>query len=87
MRGKQKAFQRVSFDVMNRAQIEQILELSPAERVAIAQEIWESVALDTRVLPLTTSQRDELERRWLDFQQSQDEGESWDEVKSALQSE
>jgi len=67
--------------------IEEILELPPAERVAIVQEIWESVAGDARAIPLTAGQREELERRWLDLQQHPDEGESWDEVKKALQSE
>jgi putative addiction module component (TIGR02574 family) len=72
---------------MNRAQIEEILELPPAERVAIVQEIWESVAEDTRAVPLTAAQRSELERRWLDFQQNPNEGESWDEVEATLRSE
>ncbi|MEA2488317.1 MAG: putative addiction module component [Acidobacteriota bacterium] len=34
--------------------------------------------------PLTTDQKDELERRWLAFEQNPDEGESWDDVKKAL---
>jgi putative addiction module component (TIGR02574 family) len=66
---------------MNRAQIEAILELPAADRVAVVQEIWESVVGDAETIPLTTSQREELERRWLDFQASPDEGESWDEVE------
>ena len=69
---------------MNRAQIEEILELPPSERVAIVQEIWESVVEDTRAVPLTAAQRDELEKRWLDFQEHPDDGESWDEVERAL---
>jgi putative addiction module component (TIGR02574 family) len=72
---------------MTRAQIEEILELPPLERVAIAQEIWESVVSDSNALPLSAGQRDELERRWLEFQQNPDEGESWDEVKKSLLSE
>jgi putative addiction module component (TIGR02574 family) len=72
---------------MNRTQIDQILELPPSERLAIAQEIWESVAEDSAAVPLTNAQREELERRWLDFEQRPDEGESWDEVKKSLRSE
>jgi putative addiction module component (TIGR02574 family) len=72
---------------MNRAQIDEILELPTSERVAIVQEIWESVVEDSRVVPLTSAQRDELEKRWLDFQQHPDEDESWDEVQRALRSE
>jgi putative addiction module component (TIGR02574 family) len=72
---------------MSRATIDDILELPAPERVAIAQEIWESVYEDSEALPLTVAQRDELERRWLDFQQNPDDGESWDDVKASLRSE
>ncbi|HEY2091357.1 MAG TPA: addiction module protein [Thermoanaerobaculia bacterium] len=72
---------------MSRASIEQILELPPSERVAIVEEIWESVVQDIRAVPLTAAQRAELEKRWVDFQQHPDEGESWDEVEKALRSE
>jgi putative addiction module component (TIGR02574 family) len=72
---------------MNRASIEQILELPPSERVAIVEEIWESVVEDISSVPLTAAQRAELEKRWVDFQQHPDERESWDEVEKALRSE
>lgn len=72
---------------MNRASIEDILELPATDRVAIVQEIWESVVEDIRAVPLTAWQREELEKRWLDFQQNPDDGESWDEVEKALRSE
>lgn len=72
---------------MNRASIEQILELPASDRVAIVQEIWESVVEDISSVPLTADQRAELEKRWVDFQQHPDEGESWDEVEKALRSE
>lgn len=72
---------------MNRASIEHILELPACDRVAIVQEIWESVVEDISAVPLTAGQRAELEKRWLDFQQNPEEGESWDEVEKALRSE
>lgn len=72
---------------MNRDHIESILELPPAERLAIVQEIWESVVEDSSSVALTATQRDELERRWLDLQQHPDEGESWDDVKKSLRAE
>lgn len=69
---------------MTRAQIDQLLELPSAERLAIVQELWDSVIQDTDAVPLTTAQRDELERRWLDLQQHPDDAEPWDEVKKSL---
>ncbi len=72
---------------MNRVPIDEILDLPAAERVAIVQEIWESVVEDARAVPLSDAQRQELERRWLDFQQHPDDGESWADVKKTLAAE
>jgi putative addiction module component (TIGR02574 family) len=72
---------------MSRAPIDQILDLPAAERVEIAQRIWESVIEHPEAVLLTQSQRDELERRWHAFEQNPDEGESWEDVKRSLLSE
>jgi putative addiction module component (TIGR02574 family) len=64
--------------------MDQIMDLPPAERVELAQQIWESVFDHPEEVPLTTSQRDELEGRWLAFQQNPDEGEPWEDVKRSL---
>jgi putative addiction module component (TIGR02574 family) len=69
---------------MSPALLEQIFELSAEERVEIAQQIWESVHEHPEMVLLTNGQRDELERRWLAFEQDPDEGEDWDDVKRAL---
>ena len=72
---------------MNRSALEEILDLPPAERLAIVQEIWDSVVDDSAAVPLSVAQRDELERRWLDLQRDPDDGDSWDDVKTSLRSE
>jgi putative addiction module component (TIGR02574 family) len=72
---------------MNRVPLHQILELPAAERVEIAQQIWDSVLHYPEAVSLTTAQRDELERRWQAFERNPDEGESWDDVKKSLLSE
>jgi len=64
--------------------MEQILELPAAERVELAQQIWESVFDSPQNIPLTATQRDELERRWRAFEADPDEGESWEDVKKQL---
>jgi len=69
---------------MSRVSIEQILGLPPAERVELAQQIWESVFEHPEGVPLTTAQKEELERRWAAFQESPDEGEPWEDVKRSL---
>ena len=69
---------------MTRVPIEQILELPLAERVELAQQIWESVFEQSEDIPLTTAQKEELERRWRAFQRRPDEGEPWEDVKRSL---
>lgn len=70
--------------VMSRAPIDEILDLPTAERVEIVQEIWESIVTRPESVPLTVAQREELERRWRDFQVNPDEGEPWEDVKQSL---
>lgn len=62
----------------------EIFELPAADRVEIAQQIWESVVDHPEALPLTSAQRNELERRWRAFEQNPDEGEPWEDVKRSL---
>jgi len=69
---------------MSRVPIDRILELPAAERVELAQQIWESVFDHPEGVLLTAAQKDELERRWITFQQNPDEGEPWEDVKRSL---
>jgi len=72
---------------MSRVSIDHILELPTAERVAIVQEIWESMLERPDDVEITAAQRTELERRWVELQQNPDDGESWENVKKSLQNE
>ncbi len=72
---------------MSRVPIDHILELPTAERVAIVQEIWESILEHPDDVEITAAQRDELERCWVELQQNPDDGESWEEVKKSLKNE
>lgn len=69
---------------MSRISIDHILELPTEERVAIVQEIWESMLEHPDDLGITAAQREELERRWVDLQQNPDDGEPWSDVKKSL---
>jgi putative addiction module component (TIGR02574 family) len=72
---------------MSRSPLDQILQLPAAQRVEIAQEIWESVFESPDGVALTNAQKEELERRWSAFQQNPDEGEPWEDVKRSMLSE
>jgi len=60
--------------------------LSPAERIQLAQDLWDSVedAAGTEVLPLTDEQRAELDYRLADLHAAPDDGSPWEEVKDHL---
>lgn len=69
---------------MSQVPIDHILELPTAERIAIVQEIWESMVEHPDSVEITAAQRDELERRWIDFQRNPNDGELWSDVKKSL---
>ncbi|OYT20449.1 MAG: addiction module protein [Nitrospira sp. UW-LDO-01] len=49
---------------MNEAMIGELLKLSPAERIQLAEDLWDSVAVRPDLLPvLSDNQRQEIERR------------------------
>jgi putative addiction module component (TIGR02574 family) len=72
---------------MSRVQIDHILELPASERIAIVQDIWESLREHPELVEVTAAQREELERRWVDLQQNPDDEETWEDVEESLRSE
>jgi putative addiction module component (TIGR02574 family) len=56
--------------------------LSLEERIALAQEIWDSVAREVESAPLTEAQRRELERGLEDSLARPDAVNPWEEVKA-----
>jgi putative addiction module component (TIGR02574 family) len=60
-------------------------ELSVAERIQLAEDLWDSVAADTGELPLTDAQRAELELRLADFERDAGSGEPWEVVRERIQ--
>jgi putative addiction module component (TIGR02574 family) len=60
-------------------------ELTVAERIQLAEDLWDSVAADTGDLPLTDAQRAELELRLADLERDPGSGESWEAVRARIQ--
>jgi putative addiction module component (TIGR02574 family) len=65
--------------------VNNVLALPPDERLELVQQIWDSLLRDRKGLPLTDSQRQELDRRYEDFLRNLEDGSNWEEVKSAIQ--
>jgi putative addiction module component (TIGR02574 family) len=54
--------------------------LTPAERLRLIEQLWESLRTMASAVPLTPQQREELDQRLDDLEQSGPEGIPWDEV-------
>jgi len=65
-------------------QLSEILQLTIAERIQLAEDIWDSVAAFPEALPLTNAQKEELDRRLQAYAENPSEGIPWDELKDRL---
>ena len=57
-----------------------ITKLTPAERLQLVEELWDSLCDTPEAVPLTEAQRAELDRRLDDLEQEGPNGIPWDEV-------
>jgi putative addiction module component (TIGR02574 family) len=62
----------------------QFQQLSDAERIILAQELWDSVAAKNKEFPLSTAQKQLLDERLHDYQLNPNEGDSWEIVKQRI---
>ena len=62
-----------------------ISELSVAERIQLAEDLWDSVAAETGELPLTEAQAAELDRRLAELARDPEAGESWQVVRERIE--
>lgn len=59
-------------------------KLSLAERIELAERLWDSVAAETGGLPVTEAQAAELDRRLADLAADPAAGEPWEVVRSRI---
>ena len=62
-----------------------ISKLSVAERIQLAEDLWDSVAAETGELPLSAAQTTELDRRLAELARDPDAGESWEVVRGRVE--
>ena len=62
---------------------DEIVRLSPPERLALIAQLWDS--LEHEPLPLTTAQQAELERRLASLDQDRHNGVTWAALKAELE--
>jgi putative addiction module component (TIGR02574 family) len=61
-----------------------ISELSVAERIQLAEDLWDSILEQQEELPLSEAQQQELDRRLESYKKNPANGSSWEEVKQRL---
>jgi putative addiction module component (TIGR02574 family) len=61
-----------------------IAQLSVAERIQLVEDIWDSIVVNPRAVPVSQAQRDELDRRLAAYQVTPTEGASWAEVLARI---
>lgn len=70
---------------MNDTLVEALLKLTPAERIQLAEDLWDSVAAEPERLPaLSEAQRQVIERRLADHDRDPNSAVSWDDVRARL---
>ncbi|CAC5342037.1 MULTISPECIES: addiction module protein [Planktothrix] len=69
---------------MNSLLSEQILPLTIPEKIKLIEDIWDSIVIDADQIPLTQSQKQELDRRLASYQNIENQGESWEVVKQRI---
>jgi len=69
---------------MNSLLSEQILPLTIPEKLKLIEDIWNSVIVEADQIPLTQSQKEELDRRLASYSNLENQGESWEIVKQRI---
>jgi putative addiction module component (TIGR02574 family) len=59
-------------------------KLTVAQRILLVEEIWDSIEEEGAELPLTSAQKQDLERRLAAYEANPKAGSSWPEVKARL---
>jgi putative addiction module component (TIGR02574 family) len=67
---------------MSSSLTEQVKKLSIPERIALVEEIWDSIAEDNGCFDLTEAQKQELDRRIESFRANPSQGKTWEEIKN-----
>ena len=70
---------------MNKVLLQELLQLTPAERIELAQELWDSIPPESEDLPsLTAEQMAEIDRRLAEHERDPGRAIPWDVVKARL---
>jgi putative addiction module component (TIGR02574 family) len=69
---------------MSKISIADVAELSVAERIQLAEDIWDTIPEASEAPKLTEAQRAELDRRLEAHRKNPEAGSPWEEVKARI---
>ena len=69
---------------MSKKLLTEALELDVAERIQLAQDIWDSISRVPEPLDLTEEQKAELKRRIDSYRQNPSDSISWEDLKTEI---
>ncbi len=69
---------------MKKISISDVLELDVPERIKLAQAIWDTIAEVPEAIPLTESERREIDRRLEAYMRDPEAGSPWPEVRARI---
>ena len=59
-------------------------ELTPSEKILLAEELWDSVVSDEQLFPFTEEQKKELDVRLASYSIDPEAGDSWENVRKRI---
>ena len=59
-------------------------ELSNSEKILLAEDLWDSVASNEQLFPITEEQKNILDKRLAKYSLDQDSGDSWQNVRNRI---
>jgi putative addiction module component (TIGR02574 family) len=68
---------------MNEKLLTELLKLTPAERIQLAQDLWDSIAPED-MPPLTDEQMEEIDRRLAEHERDPSRAIPWEDVRARL---
>ena len=72
-------------NIAMKSQVDEILALSARDRLQVVGQIWDSIAASPEEIPLTVSQRKDLDRRRREHRRDPSAAKTWSEIKNRLE--
>jgi len=69
---------------MNTNTLNEILKLSPTERIQLVEDIWDSIANEADAIAITDAQKQELDSRLEKYLNNPQLGSSWEDAKQRI---